>query len=58
VIAGLTPRLLVAVAIGAAAGYGWHRLVGCRTGTCPITASPWISTIYGAFVGWLAVAGR
>jgi hypothetical protein len=57
-IAGLTPRLLLSVLAGAVAGYGWHRLVGCRTGTCPITANPWISTIYGAFVGWLAVAGR
>ena len=38
---------------GAVAGFAYHRLVGCRTGACPITANPWISTAYGAFVGAL-----
>ncbi len=42
---------LLAVGIGAAAGYLLHRTVGCRTGACPITANPWISTLYGAFLG-------
>ena len=32
--------------LGAAAGYGYHRLVGCRTGACPLTATPWIATGY------------
>ncbi len=38
---------------GAGAGYAYHRLVGCRTGTCPITANPYISTLYGALMGGL-----
>jgi len=42
---------LTAIALGAAAGYGLYRLVGCRSGACPITANPWLSTLYGAFVG-------
>jgi len=42
------------IAAGAAFGFGWHRLVGCRTGACPITANPYISTAYGAFLGLIA----
>lgn len=39
------------IGIGAAAGYVYYRFIGCRTGACPITANPWISTLYGALVG-------
>lgn len=39
--------------LGAALGFGFHRLVGCRSGACPIWASPYISTIYGAVLGYL-----
>lgn len=47
-------RTLLGVAAGAALGYGWYRLVGCRTGTCPLTATPLRSMLYGAFMGLLA----
>jgi hypothetical protein len=43
--------LLAPVGVGAAGGYLWYRFVGCRTGTCPITSNPWVSTIYGAVIG-------
>lgn len=46
-------RLVAFIVIGAAVGYGYHRLVGCSTGACPITANPYISTLYGALMGWL-----
>lgn len=39
---------------GAVIGFAYHRLIGCRTGACPITANPWISTGYGAMMGFLA----
>lgn len=52
-----TLRVAAAAAAGALAGYAWHRLVGCRTGTCPITANPWTSTLYGALIGVLAALG-
>jgi hypothetical protein len=39
---------------GGGLGYGYHRLVGCRSGACPITASPTAATLYGAVVGALA----
>lgn len=45
------------VVIGAAAGYGWHRVVGCKGGACPITANPYTSTFYGALMGYLAARG-
>lgn len=40
--------------VGAALGYAYYALIGCNTGTCPITADPWISTAYGAGLGALA----
>ncbi len=54
---GSVLRGLLFVLIGALLGYAYHRLVGCRTGTCPITANPYVSTAYGALVGFLASGG-
>ncbi len=39
--------------VGAALGYGWYRLVGCRSGHCLITARWWTSTAYGVVMGLL-----
>ncbi|MCE9578933.1 MAG: DUF6132 family protein [Deltaproteobacteria bacterium] len=44
-------RLVVAVLLGALAGYGFHRFVGCRSGTCAIWANPYLATLYGAVLG-------
>ena len=44
-------------AAGAVLGFGYHRLVGCSTGACPITANPYISTLYGAAMGFLFSGG-
>jgi hypothetical protein len=41
------------ILLGAASGFGYYKFVGCRTGTCPITSNPWISTLYGAMMGSL-----
>lgn len=46
-------KLLLFVLGGAVAGYLYYRLVGCRSGACPITSSPIISTLYGAAMGFL-----
>ena len=52
-------RLLLGILVGAALGYGWYRVVGCRTGTCAITANAWSATAYGAGMGalWGAAFG-
>ncbi len=39
--------------IGAVAGYMYWRYIGCSTGTCPITSSPTMSTLYGVLMGGL-----
>ena len=42
---------------GAALGLAYQRLIGCRSGACPITANPYVSTLYGAVLGFLAAGG-
>jgi len=49
-------RMALAVMAGSALGWGWYRLVGCSSGTCPITSNPWSSTAYGALVAGLLAA--
>jgi hypothetical protein len=44
------------VIVGAAGGYLFYRFVGCKSGACPITGSPWLSTIYGALLGAMFAA--
>lgn len=46
-------RIVIGIVAGAAVGFGWHKLVGCSTGACPLTANPYVSMIYGAVVGVL-----
>ncbi len=43
----------VPVLLGAAGGFLYYKFVGCKTGTCPITSNPWISTLYGALIGFM-----
>jgi hypothetical protein len=50
-------KLPLAVLGGAALGYAWYRLVGCSTGSCPITARWWSATLYGAVLGAIWGAG-
>jgi hypothetical protein len=54
----MATRAILFTLAGAAAGYGWHRLAGCSTGACPLTASPLVSALWGAAVGLLAAMGR
>lgn len=42
---------------GGALGYAYYRFIGCASGTCPITSNPYISTIYGAMMGYLVSGG-
>lgn len=48
---------LIGIAAGAGVGYLYYKLVGCRTGTCPLTSSPVRSMLYWALIGGLAASG-
>ncbi|OQX83135.1 hypothetical protein B6D60_10980 [candidate division KSB1 bacterium 4484_87] len=39
------------IAIGAVLGFAYYKFIGCRSGVCPITSNPFISTAYGALIG-------
>jgi hypothetical protein len=36
----LAKRLALGLAAGGGLGFAWQKLVGCRTGACPLTATP------------------
>jgi hypothetical protein len=44
------------VLVGGGAGFLYYKFIGCKTGACPLTGNPWISTLYGAFIGWMIVS--
>lgn len=54
----LLKRLALGLLVGGALGYLYHLLVGCRTGACPLTATPLRAGLYGAVMGLVwALAG-
>ena len=54
-VIGLWVGRTVAVLLGGAGGFLYYRIVGCKTGACPLTSNPWISTLYGALIGFMMV---
>jgi hypothetical protein len=44
-------KTVLAVAAGAGIGVLYWKLVGCRTGACPLTATPLRAGLYGAVMG-------
>ena len=42
---------------GGLLGFLYWRFVGCSSGTCPITSSPVISSLYGVLLGVLVASG-
>lgn len=54
----LAKRLLLGVLIGGVIGFGYQKLIGCRTGTCPLTATPLRAILYGAVIGMLFALGN
>jgi len=46
-------EILGGIFIGGALGFVYYKLVGCPNGSCPITAKPMNTIIYGAVMGLL-----
>lgn len=44
---------LLGILIGALGGFLYWKFVGCNTGSCPITSSPTITSLWGALIGGL-----
>lgn len=45
-------KRVLPVALGALVGYLYYYYIGCSSGSCGITASPWGSMGLGAFFGY------
>lgn len=45
--------LFIGILLGAIGGILYWKLIGCSSGTCPITSSPINSSIWGAVMGGL-----
>lgn len=48
-------KTLIGIIVGSLLGFAYYYFWGCTNG-CTITSSPTISTLYGAFMGGLAVS--
>ena len=44
---------IIGILIGTLGGFLYWKFVGCASGTCPITANYWSSSLYGALLGGL-----
>ena len=48
-------KYVLGILIGGFIGFLYYRFVGCSSGTCAITSNPYITTLYGAILGFLLV---
>ena len=49
-------KILIGAVIGGIIGFIYQKLIGCSTGTCPLTKTPLRSTIYWALLGVMIAA--
>jgi len=47
---------VLGVVVGVILGFLYYYYIGCNSGTCPITSSPWSSMGIGGLMGWLLVS--
>ena len=45
--------MITGLILGAVGGYLYWRFIGCSSGSCPITSSPLMSTIWSSIMGGL-----
>jgi outer membrane lipoprotein SlyB len=46
-------KIIIGTLVGAVLGLLYYKLVGCPNGSCPITAKPHHTAIYGAILGFM-----
>lgn len=44
-------RILI-ILLGAGAGFAYYYFIGCYNGACLIQSNPYLSSVYGAAMGW------
>ncbi len=44
---------IIGILIGAIGGYLYYAKIGCSSGSCAISSNPYISTLWGAAMGYL-----
>ena len=49
-------RPFLGVLIGGIAGFTYFYFVGCKSGSCAITSSPYMSVLWGGFMGFFLVS--
>ena len=55
----LAKRLALGLLTGGGVGFAYQKFIGCRTGACPLMATPLRGILYGACLGLIwALAGR
>jgi hypothetical protein len=48
-------RPFLGVALGGIAGFLYYYFIGCSSGSCAITSSPYMSTLWGSLFGFFLV---
>lgn len=46
-------KRILPVTAGGLLGYAYYYFIGCYNGSCAITSNPYISTFYGALMGFI-----
>jgi len=46
-------KYIIGFALGVGGGFSYYYFIGCRTGACPITGNPFISSVWGGVIGLL-----
>jgi len=46
-------KLALGAILGAGLGFLYYKLVGCRSGACPLAGNPWISSLWWGIIGAL-----